>query len=79
MHFFQKWSSNRKLVFHTLLQWTDDTDTDNTTPSTQTSTRSMSETEVKNAITRPMSLQKKMTDIELPSTTTAVAVRKEIK
>ena len=55
------------------------TDTDTTTPSTQTSTRSISETEVKNTVTRPMSLQKKMTDIELPSTTTAVAVRKEIK
>ena len=54
-------------------------DTDTTTPSTQTSTRSMSETEVKNTVTRPMRLQKKMTDIELPSTTTAVAVRKEIK
>ena len=39
----------------------------------------MSETEVKNTVTCPMSLQKKMTDIELPSTTTAVAVRKEIK
>ena len=54
-------------------------DTDTTTPSTQTTTRSMSETEVKNTITHPMSLQKKMTDIELPSTTTAVAVRKKIK
>ena len=39
----------------------------------------MSETEVRNTVTRPMSLQKKPTDIELPSTTTAVAVRKEIK
>ena len=41
-------------------------DTDTTTPSTQTSTRSMSETEVKNTVTHPMSLQKKTTDIELP-------------
>ena len=39
----------------------------------------MSETEVRNTVTRPMSLQKKTADIELPSTTTAVAVRKEIK
>ena len=54
-------------------------DTDTTTLSTQTSTRSMSETEVRNTVTRPMSLQKKMNDIELASTTAAVAVRKEIK
>ena len=56
-------------------------DTDTTTLSTlsQTSTRSMSETEVRNTVTHSMSLQKKTTDIELPSTTTAVAVRKEIR
>ena len=54
-------------------------DTDTTTLSTQTLTRSMSETEVRNTVTHPMSLQKKTTDIKLPSTTTAVAVRKEIK
>ena len=39
----------------------------------------MSETELRNTVTHPMSLQKKMTDIELPSITTAVAFRKEIK
>ena len=48
-------------------------------PSTHMSPRSMSRSEVKSTVTHPMTLQKRTSDIELPSTTTAVAVRKEIK
>ena len=55
------------------------TDTDTAAPSTHTSTRSMSESEVKSTVTHSMTLQKRMSDTELPSTTTAIAVRKEVK
>ena len=55
------------------------TDTDTAAPSTHTSTRSMSESEVKSTVTHSMTLQKRTSDTELPSTTTAIAVRKEVK